>query len=40
MSATQRAKLGDRPTSHENCKELLGVNRPGKTARDRAGQGA
>jgi hypothetical protein len=36
MSASDRNKLGDLPTTHRNCLELCGVARPGKTARDRA----
>lgn len=36
MSAQQRAKLGNLPTTHQNCIDATGVARPGKTARDRA----
>ena len=36
MTPTQRAKLGNLPTSHRNCLDLLGVARAGKTARDNA----
>lgn len=39
MSPSQRAKLGNKPTTHQNCKELLGVCRAGKTARDKAKRG-
>lgn len=36
MSNSDRAKLGDQPTTHENCIEATGKARPGKTAKDRA----
>jgi len=36
MSREQKTKMGDLPRTHENCKMLTGVNRPGKTAQDRA----
>lgn len=36
MSAGQRAKLGELPTTHQNCIDKCGVARPGKTARDLA----
>ena len=39
MSATQRAQLGDQPTTHRNCIDACGVARPGKTKRDRAKKG-
>ena len=39
MSAANRKKLGNFPTTHENCIDKCGVARPGKTARDRAKRG-
>lgn len=39
MSATQRAQLGDQPTTHRNCIDACGVARPGKTKRDRVKKG-
>lgn len=36
MGQPSLKKLGVRSTSHQNCLELFGVARPGKTARDRA----
>ena len=36
MSASQREKLGDLPTTHANCLIKLGVARAGKTAKDKA----
>lgn len=39
MNSTQRAALGDLPTTHRNCIEKCKVARPGKTKRDRANKG-
>lgn len=45
MSAAQVKALGSAPRTHENCRRLLKeaklapVNRPGKTAKDRALKG-
>lgn len=36
MKSSDRAALGDRPTSHRNCIDVCSVARPGKTKRDRA----
>ncbi len=36
MSSTQRAQLGNQPTTHRNCIDACGVARPGKTQRDLA----
>ena len=37
MTAHQIAKLGeDTPRRHDICREILGVARPGKTAKDKA----
>ena len=36
MSESQKAAMGDLPRTHENCKAKTGVNRPGKTAYERA----
>ena len=36
MTKDQLAKLGNLPTTHQNCIEKCGVARPGKTKRDRA----
>lgn len=35
MSAKQKAQMGDLPRTHQNCVEMTGVARPGKTAKDR-----
>ena len=35
MTPAQKAKMGDLPRTHENCKTYTGVQRPGKTAKDR-----
>lgn len=40
MTKRQRDSLGNLTTTHANCIEKTGVARPGKTARDRAKQGA
>lgn len=39
MTSSQKEKLDGRKRTHETCKELVGVNRPGKSAQDRARQG-
>lgn len=36
MGATNRSKLGNRPTYHSNCIAACKVARPGKTAKDKA----
>ena len=36
MEKGVRERLGNRPTTHQNCMEVAGVARPGKTARDKA----
>lgn len=36
MTRDQKEKLGDQKRTHQNCKEATGVNRPGKTAQDKA----
>lgn len=36
MNSTDRHAMGDQPRTHQNCKELTGRARPGKTAQDRA----
>lgn len=36
MSNADRHAMGDQPRTHQNCKELTGRARPGKTAQDRA----
>ena len=40
MTADQRRKLGNLPTTHSNCLKYCGVARPGKTARDKAKRGS
>ena len=35
MSETQTKAMGELPRTHENCKAMTGVARPGKTAKDR-----
>lgn len=39
MTAKDKAALGMRPRTHQNCFELTGKNRPGKTAHERAHKG-
>jgi hypothetical protein len=45
MTAAQSRAMGNAPRTHENCRRLLKeaklnpVNRPGKTAKDRALKG-
>lgn len=39
MSNEQRTKLGNQPTTHQNCIEATGVARPGKTKRDNLKKG-
>ncbi len=36
MSDAQKAKMGIQPRTHEACLRLVGVKRPGKTAKDKA----
>ena len=36
MTDDQKAKMGKAVRRHDVCKELTGVQRPGKTAQDRA----
>lgn len=33
--ADQQAKMAGRPHDHTTCREITGVNRPGKTRKDR-----
>lgn len=35
MSAQQTKAMGEQARTHQNCKALTGVARPGKTAKDR-----
>lgn len=35
MSKAFQQTLGNQPRTHENCKAVTGVQRPGKTAKDR-----
>ena len=39
MTSAQSAKMGMMPRTHENCLRLVGVARPGKTAKDKARKG-
>ncbi len=39
MSAAMRTKMGIMPRTHQNCLRLVGVARPGKTAKDKARKG-
>lgn len=39
MSITQKQKMGIMPRTHQNCIRLVGVARPGKTAKDKARKG-
>ena len=39
MSHEQRQKMGIMPRTHQNCIRLVGVARPGKTAKDKARKG-
>jgi hypothetical protein len=39
MTAAQREKMGIQPRTHQTCLRLLGVARPGKTAKDKARKG-
>lgn len=39
MSESQRKAMGDTPRTHQECTRILGVARPGKTAKDRANTG-
>lgn len=36
MTAEQKRLMGNHPRTHQNCKALTGVCRPGKTAQERA----
>lgn len=36
MSEKDKKAMGDAPRTHQNCRDKTGVNRPGKTACDRA----
>ncbi len=40
MTETQKQKMGIIPRTHEACLRLVGVARPGKTAKDKARKGA
>lgn len=37
MNNTQKTAMGNLPRTHANCKDKTGVMRPGKTAKDKAG---
>lgn len=39
MTGDQLSKLGNLPTTHQNCIDKCGVARAGKTARDKAKRG-
>jgi hypothetical protein len=39
MTATQKQKMGIVARTHEACLRLVGVARPGKTAKDKAKRG-
>ena len=39
MTETQKRKMGIVPRTHEACLRLVGVARPGKTAKDRSNKG-
>lgn len=39
MSIAQKQKMGIVARTHENCIRLVGVARPGKTAKDKARKG-
>ena len=39
MKPAHQAAMGNKPRTHENCKALTGVMRPGKTAKDRSNRG-
>lgn len=36
MTAADKAAMGNKPRTHQNCYEATGKNRPGKTAHERA----
>ncbi len=39
MTHAQREKMGIQPRTHQTCLRLVGVARPGKTAKDKARKG-
>ncbi len=39
MSIAQKQKMGIQPRTHQICLSLVGVARPGKTAKDKARKG-
>lgn len=39
MTSKQKQDLGGMSRTHQNCLRLVGVARPGKTAKDRAAKG-
>lgn len=36
MTADQKLRMGRHPRTHQNCKALTGVCRPGKTAHEKS----
>lgn len=36
MNQGWQSAMGNKPRTHKTCKDITGVQRPGKTARDRA----
>lgn len=39
MTIAQKKDMGIMPRTHQNCIRLVGVARPGKTAKDKARKG-
>lgn len=39
MSESMKKAMGNTPRTHQECKRITGVMRPGKTAKDRAANG-
>jgi hypothetical protein len=39
MTSKQRQEMGIMARTHQNCLRLVGVARPGKTAKDRTSKG-
>jgi len=39
MRSGDKIAMGNQARTHTNCKKFTGVNRPGKTAKDRALRG-
>lgn len=40
MTPAQKSAMGTLPRTHRNCRDAVGVARPGKTGQDRARRGA